>query len=353
MLGLPLPWQRIGRAVASDPVARDRPRRGPAPRTRSAWPPGSTRPVAHLDALGRARVRLRGRRHDHARGPRREPEAADRRATAARRSMVNAMGLPNPGAEAVADHLRRHPGAPAPRFVSLADEALDDAVSALELLEPLVDGVELNASCPNVSWGRDRDNETHLRELVTAFRARTDQSPVREAAAVRDHDVEREVVLALATIAVEAGADGLTCSQHAARRRRRGSRWGAVGVSGRALWPSTRPRSSPRCVRPSAPGSADQRLRRRRRRPTTSLACLEAGATTVQVYTSARLRGSRDRRGPDGRARAAVAPPGPGGGRSEPGRRPALVAARSTCVAVLGFPGHDRRVHRPGSPIDR
>ena len=48
------------------------------------------------------------------------------------------------------------------RFVSIADEAVEDALEAFALLEPLADGVELNASCPNVSWGRDRDNEAHL-----------------------------------------------------------------------------------------------------------------------------------------------------------------------------------------------
>ena len=124
-----------------------------------------------------------------------------------RRSMVNAMGLPNPGAEAAARNLARLPARAAPRFVSLADEALDDAVFALDLLAPLVDGIELNASCPNVSWGRDRDNEAHLRELVAAFVERTPR-PIFVKLPPFTTATEQDVVLALARIAQEAGAAG-------------------------------------------------------------------------------------------------------------------------------------------------
>ena len=38
------------------------------------------------------------------------------------------------------------------------------------VLEPHVDAIELNASCPNVAWGRDRDNEAHLVKLLREAR---------------------------------------------------------------------------------------------------------------------------------------------------------------------------------------
>ncbi len=101
-------------------------------------------------------------------------------------SMVNAMGLPNPGAEAVAATLRDRARGPAPRFVSIADEAIDDAISSFELLEPLVDGVEVNASCPNVSWGRDRDDEDTPARGRLRVSGTLAQAPVREAPALRD-----------------------------------------------------------------------------------------------------------------------------------------------------------------------
>ena len=151
--------------------------------------------------------------------------------------MVNAMGLPNPGSEAVARNLRGSAGASAPRLVSLADEDLHDAVHLAHALEPLVDGLELNASCPNVSWGRDRDNEVHLRALVQAFRERTGK-PVIVKLPPFVSGTEREVVLALARIVQEAGADGLTCSNTRPVEDRRLAS-GRGGLSGRALWPHT------------------------------------------------------------------------------------------------------------------
>ena len=199
----------------------------------------------------------------------------------ARRSMVNAMGLPNHGAEIAALNLSRGRGSAAARFVSLADEALEDAVWTLDLLAPLCDGIELNASCPNVSWGRDRDNESHLRALIEAFVARTPK-PVFVKLPPFTSDTEREVVLALAHISQEAGAAGLTCSNTRPVKDAALS-VGAGGLSGRALWPST-PAMVASVGESTGYGlvlnacggifSAEDALQ-----------CLEAGATTVQIYT--------------------------------------------------------------------
>ncbi len=199
----------------------------------------------------------------------------------ARRSLVNAMGLPNPGAEAAALNLSRELSAPAPRFVSLADEDLEDAVRALDLLAPLADGIELNASCPNVSWGRDRDNESHLRALLEAFVSRTPK-PVFVKLPPFASDTEREVVLALACISQEAGAAGLTCS-NTRPVKDLNLAVGGGGLSGRALWPGTLDIVSAigeatghELVLNACGGifSAQDALQ-----------CMEAGATTVQIYT--------------------------------------------------------------------
>src|SRR5206468_8280573 len=58
--------------------------------------------------------------------------------------------------------------------------------------------------------GRDRDNEAHLVDLVRAFGERT-QKPVFVKLPPFGTEVEREVVLALARVAREAGAAGITC----------------------------------------------------------------------------------------------------------------------------------------------
>ena len=196
--------------------------------------------------------------------------------------MVNAMGLPNPGAEAVAMTLRSRARGPSARLVSLADETLLDAISSFELLEPLVDGVELNASCPNVSWGRDRDNEAHVRELITAFRTRSPK-PLFVKLPPFVTATERDVVLALARVAKEAGADGLTCS-NTRRVDDRRLAVGGGGLSGRAIWPHT-----PRIVAEVRAAVGDDLALNACGGIFSGedvATCLEAGATTVQIYTA-------------------------------------------------------------------
>src|SRR3972149_7053126 len=81
------------------------------------------------------------------------------------------LGLPLPGAGAAAATLAQVRRT-APRLASIADEDLADVLETHALLEPHVDAIELNASCPNVSWGRDRDNEVHLADLLRELRTR-------------------------------------------------------------------------------------------------------------------------------------------------------------------------------------
>jgi dihydroorotate dehydrogenase len=278
-LGLPLPWRRLGAANPDPSLATEL--CGLSLRNPIGLAAGFDKTCRHLVALGELGFGyvVGGTVTRAAREGNPSPRIARSRR---HRSIVNAMGLPNPGAEEVAATLRRGPRGPAPRLVSLADEAFGDAVSALELLEPLVDGIELNASCPNVSWGRDRDNEEHLRELVAGFRART-AKPVVVKLPPFVTETEREVVLALASVAGDAGADGLTCSNTRPVEDSRLS-VGRGGLSGRALWPHT-----PRIVA-AVRAAVGERLAINACGGVASSAdvatCLDAGATTVQIYTA-------------------------------------------------------------------
>ena len=234
LLSLPMPWPRVGGA-ATDPALAVTlagvPLRNPI-----GLAAGFDKTCRHLDALGAlgfgyvvGGTITRAPRAGHA-SPRivRYPT---------RRSMTNAMGLPNPGAEAAAVNLAGTAAGPAPRFVSLADEEVADAVEALDLLAPHADGIEVNASCPNVAWGRDRDQEAHLATLVQALVARTDR-PVFVKLPPIATPTEREVVTALAGVAQEAGARGLTCGNTRLVGDARLA-VGTGGLSGRALWPGT------------------------------------------------------------------------------------------------------------------
>ena len=160
-------------------------------------------------------------------------------------------------------------------------------VEAHALLEPHVDGIELNASCPNVSWGRDRDNEAHLAELLRALGERR-RAPLFVKLPPFRNRVEREVVRSLARIAQEGGADGLTCSNTRPIREARLST-GEGGLSGQALFVDT-----PRIVREvhettggELPISACGGIATAAQ----ALDCLDAGATTVQIYTALLYRG--------------------------------------------------------------
>jgi len=210
---------------------------------------------------------------------------------ARRRSLVNAMGLPNQGARTVAERLRAIRRR-TPLLASIADEAADDVLANYRALEPWVDGFELNASCPNVRWGRDADDESHLRDLVTRLvsqRARPG-APLFVKLPPFVTASERDAVLALAAVAQDAGADGLTCSNTRPVPEPRIS-VGRGGLSGAALAEHTPGivaavrRATCETMPINACGGISG--------PAVARACLEAGATTVQLYTGLVYEGPR------------------------------------------------------------
>jgi dihydroorotate dehydrogenase len=207
-----------------------------------------------------------------------------------RESMVNAMGLPNRGPEYVVRRLARVRRRSA-IMVSLADEDAPDVLESYALLEPVVDGFELNASCPNVSWGRNRDEERHVDSLVRAIRdRRTAARPLFVKLPPFGTPAEREAVLALARVVQEAGADGLTCSNtRPVAEPRLATRRG--GLSGRALMADT-----PRIVSEVRAATGKEMAVNACGgiiTPADALACLEAGAATVQIYTGLIYQGPR------------------------------------------------------------
>jgi dihydroorotate dehydrogenase len=283
LLGLPLPWERLGHAHR-DPSLRVR-LAGIELANPVGLAAGFDKRGSRLDALGRLGFgyvvggTFTRRRRDG--NPR--PRIVRYRHRA---SMTNAMGLPNPGAEAAVRTVGSTPRT-APRFASVADEDLVDVLETHALLEPHVDAVELNASCPNVSWGRDRDNEGHLSTLVREL-GRRRSTPLFVKLPPFRSPVEREVVLALARIAQEDGADGLTCSNTLpVRDARLATRAG--GLSGRALLEGTLAivEDVARETGGELPINASGGIST----PADALACLRAGATTVQVYTALVFRG--------------------------------------------------------------
>jgi dihydroorotate dehydrogenase len=277
-LGLPLPWERVGRARTDPRVATTL--AGIDLQNPVGLAAGFDKACARLDALGRLGFGyvVGGTITRRPRGGNPRPRIAR---SAASGAVVNAMGLPNPGAEAAAANLRARRRT-SPRVVSIADEAIPDAVATHATLQDLVDAVELNASCPNVSWGRDRDNEAHLAALLAGLAPRR-RTPLFVKLPPFRTPVERDVVLALARIAQDGGADGLTCSNtRPVADARLATRAG--GLSGRDLFEDT-----PRIVaevREATGGELPINACGGVASAADAVACLDAGAATVQVYTA-------------------------------------------------------------------
>jgi dihydroorotate dehydrogenase len=283
LLGLPLPWERIGGAPRTpDQAVTLAGIELPNPVGLAA---GFDKTCRHLDALSRLGFGyvVGGTITRHPRRGNPKPRIVRIREHS---SLVNAMGLPNPGAEAAARTLARVPR-PGPRFVSIADQDFDDVLETYALAAPHADAIELNVSCPNVSWGRDRDNEAHLTSLLRALAPRR-TGPLFVKLPPFRTDVEREVVLALARIARADGADGLTCSNtRPVADARLATRAG--GLSGRDLFEET-----PRIVaevREATGGALPINACGGVATAEDAVACLEAGATTVQIYTALVYRG--------------------------------------------------------------
>jgi dihydroorotate dehydrogenase len=196
----------------------------------------------------------------------------------AQRGLVNAMGLPNPGAEAVAARLAREPRTTS-RWVSLADEALEDAVAALELVAPHADAIELNASSPNAGWTH---RAAHVGELTSAFVARTDRPVFVKLPPITEDPASREGVLTMASAAADAGAAGLTCGNTIPVEDARMST-GRGGLSGGPL--TGRTPDLVAAIRAHVGGDLPVHACGGIFTAEDARACLDAGAVTVQIYT--------------------------------------------------------------------
>jgi len=274
MLALPLPWGRIGHAVADPRLA-----------TSVAGVPLAN-PIGLASGFDKACERL---------GPlgalgfgyavggtvTLRPRAGNPRTRIARdpatRAIVNAMGLPNPGAHAVAAALAKRPRTTS-RWVSLDDEENEDACAALDLVAPVADAIELNASSPNAGWTHRAD---HIGAVVAAMLPRAD-TPVFVKVPPFTTDEDRAGVLAIVEAAQQGGAAGLTASNTVPVADPRMST-GRGGLSGGPL--TERTPGIVAALRDATGGSIPINACGGIFSAADARACLDAGAATVQVYT--------------------------------------------------------------------
>ena len=168
--------------------------------------------------------------------------------------------------------------------MSLADEALEDVLHALELVAPHADAIELNASSPNAGWHHRAD---HVGVVTEAAARVTDRPVVVKLPPYRDATA-REGVLEIARAARDGGATALTCGNTLPGRGRadvHGPRRSVRRPADRAHPGAVREVAAATGLPVHACGgiSTVEDVR----------ACLEAGAATVQVYTALIYDGPR------------------------------------------------------------
>lgn len=204
-----------------------------------------------------------------------------------RQSLVNSMGFPSDGLTAVARRLQRLDRRPAPVFVSIA--ALDDEgfQRCHGTLEPLVDAVELNISSPNTEGLREFQEPERLRLLLDRLNEHR-RKPLFVKLPGYSDDQGGERTMALVRPCVEAGVDGVTAINTVPVVEPRLA-IGTGGLSGRDIFPSML--------------RAVAEVRKEAGRKLAVHACggvftgedawraLQAGADTVQLYTSLVYRG--------------------------------------------------------------
>jgi dihydroorotate dehydrogenase (NAD+) catalytic subunit len=121
-------------------------------------------------------------------------------------SLLNAMGLPNPGMEAYAEELEwLRQGSKAPVFASVFGATPDEYAEVAARLAPLVDGIELNLSCPHAKGlGAEMGGDPAMLEQVVRAVVDVTDLPVLAKLTPNTGDIG-----ALASAAERGGASGL------------------------------------------------------------------------------------------------------------------------------------------------
>ena len=197
-------------------------------------------------------------------------------------SMLNSMGFPSAGAQAVQRNLGRLEHRKKPVVVSVAGLSLDEMIACHSTVEPLADAVELNISSPNTEGLRIFQQPDSFAELVEGINAHRTK-PLFVKLPFYSDAKEQERVLGLVRAARQHGVDGVTASNTrpvAAPMLAAGR----GGLSGKALFQDTlrivkevRGEASERMAVHGVGGvfTAEDAYR-----------VLQAGADTVQLFTA-------------------------------------------------------------------
>lgn len=133
-----------------------------------------------------------------------------------KRALLNRMGFPNPGAEAVAERLGERTGETivgvnvGKSKLTPLDRASDDYRAAVRATAPLADYVAVNVSSPNTPGLRDLQSPQLLRGVVAAIReGLSDAGVVRPILLKISPDLSDEQLDEIAEVALELSLEGI------------------------------------------------------------------------------------------------------------------------------------------------
>jgi dihydroorotate dehydrogenase len=161
-----------------------------------------------------------------------------------RHALINRLGFPSEGMEAVAPRIERMRKAGisirlgvnfGPNSDTPPERVAADYTALMERLGPLADFIVINVSSPNTPGLRNWQSPEKMSELFAAIRGRAGESP-RPVLVKLSPDLERNELFRICETALEAGVDGIVaCNTSIAREALGVSSPHPGGLSGRPL----------------------------------------------------------------------------------------------------------------------
>ena len=150
-------------------------------------------------------------------------------------ALVNSLGFPSKGLEAVSLTLRRKSTQRVPLIVSISGLSVEEFLSCYQALQPLVAGIELNISSPNTEGVRAFQEPRGLEELLSALRP-VKEKPLFVKLPPYFDEGQRSRVMELIDLCLQYSIEGVTAANTRPVEDGRLA-VGRGGLSGRPLYP--------------------------------------------------------------------------------------------------------------------
>jgi len=198
------------------------------------------------------------------------------------KTLVNALGFPNPGIDAFISRLSSHRALDVPLVVSISGKTAEDVVGCYSKVQPHVAGVELNLSSPNTPNLRDLREPAAFADLARALKEVKAKPTYLKTPPYLDES-QFDGVMGLVKKWESLGFEGVTASNSIPIEDARMA-VGKGGWSGPPLFDHTK--AAIERIRKSVGRSFEVNACGGISSASDAAALLELGATTVQIFTA-------------------------------------------------------------------